>query len=209
MKIGALFSINGGAPMTVDKETISRREFLQRLGVTGGAGITLSAMAALGLVAPEPVKMEFHAPSRSDFTLTGRSSASVVILGAGIAGLTAAYELEKAGYRCQILEARDRPGGRNWTARRGTRETSIDGIAQTCQFDPRQYMNVGPTRIPQHHTTLSYCRELNIPVHVFGNQNADAYYYFESAGPLSNRRIRHRARLSCHAHGARNWFWFK
>ena len=179
--------------MTVDKETISRREFLQRLGVTGGAGITLSAMAALGLVAPEPVKMEFHAPSRSDFTLTGRSSASVVILGAGIAGLTAAYELEKAGYRCQILEARDRPGGRNWTARRGTRETSIDGITQTCQFDAGQYMNVGPTRIPQHHTTLSYCRELNLPVHVFGNQNADAYYYFESAGPLSNRRIRHRA----------------
>ena len=143
-----LFLMSGGGPMPMDNESISRREFLRRLGVTGGAGITLAAMAALGLVAPEPVKIDYRAPSLSDFALTGRSSASVLILGAGIAGLTAAYELEKAGYHCQILEARDRPGGRNWTARRGTSETSTDGITQTCQFDPGQYMNVGPTRFP-------------------------------------------------------------
>ena len=37
-----------------------------------------------------------------------------------IAGLAAAYELEKAGYRVRALEARDRPGGRSWTVRRGT-----------------------------------------------------------------------------------------
>jgi monoamine oxidase len=37
----------------------------------------------------------------------------VVILGAGIAGMTAAYELSKAGYACAILEARQRPGGRS------------------------------------------------------------------------------------------------
>lgn len=54
-------------------------------------------------------------------------------------------------------------------------------------------MNVGPTRFPQHHTTLDYCRELKIPVHVVGNQNADAYYYVEGAGPFSNKRMRFRA----------------
>ncbi|HLZ61959.1 MAG TPA: FAD-dependent oxidoreductase [Ktedonosporobacter sp.] len=179
--------------MSVTNGKISRRLALQRLGATGGAGITLGAMAALGLIAPEPTKVAFQAPERSDFTLTGRAAASVLILGAGIAGLTSAYELEKAGYHCQILEARDRPGGRNWTARHGTSETSTDGVTQTCRFDPGLYMNVGPTRIAQHHTTLDYCRELKIPIHMFGNQNADAYFYFEGDGPLSAQRIRHRA----------------
>jgi monoamine oxidase len=42
-----------------------------------------------------------------------------VILGAGIAGMVAALELGKAGYECRVLEARSRPGGRNWTLRGG------------------------------------------------------------------------------------------
>src|SRR5690348_13604789 len=106
------FRLAGGKPMTTTPDAnkaVSRRQFLHRLGITGGAGITLGAMAALG-IAPEPVKIAFRAPQRADFALTGRASASVLILGAGIAGLTAAYELEKAGYHCQIIEARDRPG---------------------------------------------------------------------------------------------------
>jgi monoamine oxidase len=41
----------------------------------------------------------------------------VLVLGAGLAGLAAAYELEKAGYAVTVLEARSRPGGRVLTAR--------------------------------------------------------------------------------------------
>ena len=41
--------------------------------------------------------------------------ASVLILGAGLAGMTAALELRKAGYKVQVLEFNSRPGGRNWT----------------------------------------------------------------------------------------------
>jgi protoporphyrinogen/coproporphyrinogen III oxidase len=37
---------------------------------------------------------------------------SVVVVGAGIAGLTAGYDLKKAGYRVTVLEAKDIPGGR-------------------------------------------------------------------------------------------------
>src|SRR5215468_11234154 len=36
----------------------------------------------------------------------------VAVVGAGVAGLTAAYELQKAGYRVTVLEAKDIPGGR-------------------------------------------------------------------------------------------------
>jgi monoamine oxidase len=177
----------------VANESISRRQFLHRLGALGGAGITLGAMEALGLSACTSIKVDYHAPSPTDLSPNEGTGISVLILGAGIAGLTCAYELEKGGYHCQLLEARTRPGGRNWTARHGTSETALDGSTQTCQFDEGLYMNVGPTRFPQHHTTLDYCRELKVPVHLFNNQNADAYYYVEGAGPLSNQRMRFRA----------------
>lgn len=42
---------------------------------------------------------------------------SVLVLGAGLAGLAAAYELEQAGYDVTVLEARTRPGGRALTLR--------------------------------------------------------------------------------------------
>jgi monoamine oxidase len=42
---------------------------------------------------------------------------TVLVVGAGLAGLTCAYELSRAGHRVRVLEARDRPGGRVWTVR--------------------------------------------------------------------------------------------
>lgn len=40
---------------------------------------------------------------------------SVIVIGAGIAGLAAAWKLGSAGCRVSVLEARDRIGGRIWT----------------------------------------------------------------------------------------------
>lgn len=40
----------------------------------------------------------------------------VIVIGAGAAGLCAAGELARAGLQVELLEARDRPGGRIWTA---------------------------------------------------------------------------------------------
>lgn len=179
---------------------MTRRNLLTRIGAVAGAGAMYSSMDALGVVAGPLSAPAAHAadqaawrpPSKSDFSLKGRSRKRVVVIGAGIAGLTTAYELGKAGYKVTILEARERPGGRNWTARRGTVSQEIDGPVQRNTFDRGQYMNMGPARLPQHHVTIDYCRELGVPLEVFTNQNADAYYYQEEAGALSGKKIRHR-----------------
>ncbi len=51
----------------------------------------------------------------------------VVIVGAGPSGLTAAYELRKAGRTVAVLEARDRVGGRTWTERMDGATIEIGG----------------------------------------------------------------------------------
>ena len=47
---------------------------------------------------------------------------SVLVAGAGLAGLTAACELQRRGARVTVVEARDRLGGRVWTMREGFAE---------------------------------------------------------------------------------------
>ncbi|HMU30204.1 MAG TPA: NAD(P)/FAD-dependent oxidoreductase [Nitrospira sp.] len=47
---------------------------------------------------------------------------SVIVAGAGLAGLTAAYELQRRGAQVTVVEARDRVGGRVWTRRDGFAE---------------------------------------------------------------------------------------
>jgi monoamine oxidase len=39
----------------------------------------------------------------------------VVVVGAGLSGLKAAYDVQKAGYSCAVVEARDRVGGKTWS----------------------------------------------------------------------------------------------
>jgi monoamine oxidase len=197
---------SGGVMTNVDPTIppMRRREFLTRVGLVGGAGALYSSMDALGLVASPAnapaawaaEKAAWRPPARSDFTLTGRGGKDVVILGAGMAGLVTAYELGKAGYRCTILEARQRPGGRNWTVRGGDQEAEIDGPLQRSSFSSGQYMNAGPARIAGHMVTLEYCRELGVPIEVFTNANADGYYFNEPSstvgGALAGTPVRHR-----------------
>src|SRR5262249_32224740 len=88
---------------------------------------------------------------------------SVVILGAGVAGLCAAYELDRAGYQCTILEASGRAGGRSLTLRRGDKFSEAGGPVQECQFDEGLWPNAGPGRLPHHHVqVIDYCRRFNV-----------------------------------------------
>ena len=160
---------------------LTRRLFLARVGAAGGASLMYEAMTGLGLLA---------APVQAPFELTGKvSGVRVVILGAGLAGMTAAYELGKVGYDCRVLEARARPGGRVFTVRRGT-VSEEEGPGQTAGFDDDLYFNAGPMRISHHHhTTLAYCRELGVSTEVFVPDCESAYLAF-ARGPLVGRRIR-------------------
>ena len=174
---------------------VSRRSFLVGLGAVGGAGAVLGALEAMQLVA-RPERQVFTAPAPSDFTLQGRANGTrVLVLGAGIAGLTAAYELEKGGYAVEVIEARDRPGGRSWTLRGGDTVTELDGTTQAVAFADGLYMNAGPARIPQHHTTMEYCRELGVAIEPFANVNADAWYFHEGSGPFDSPGVGERIRI--------------
>ncbi|HVW78822.1 MAG TPA: FAD-dependent oxidoreductase [Alloacidobacterium sp.] len=139
---------------------LSRRDFLTRVGQAGGYGAAFIMMQSLGLM-PMP-----QAEAQELKRVAGNGT-RVVILGGGIAGLVSAYELGKAGYRCTVLEARERVGGRNWSIRRGAKVKFANGMEQTCNFEESHYFNAGPARLPSIHTTmLGYCRELGIPLEV-------------------------------------------
>ena len=68
-----------------------------------------------------------------------------MILGAGLAGMTAALELRNAGYAVQVLEFSSRPGGRNWTLRGGDKFEELGGFTRTVRFRTRTAISIpGP-----------------------------------------------------------------
>ena len=149
---------------------VTRRALLEQVGAIGGLGAAYMAMEALGLAIPTPAGAEkFALPRRSG------QARSVVILGAGIAGLVSAYELQRAGYRVTVLEARDRIGGRVWTIRGGDRIVQTGRPDQHAAFDDGLYFNAGAARIPStHRAILGYARRFGVPMEVMVNVNRSA-----------------------------------
>ena len=142
----------------------SRRRFIGMLGAAAASSTLLRSMTGAAPAEAAPAWAGMGDLPRD--IGTGRS---VLILGAGIAGLSAALNLDRLGFTVRVLEALDRPGGRNLTARRNTvvTEVTADGgeLRQTCAFDDGLYLNLGPGRIPYHHRrVLDACRQLNVPL---------------------------------------------
>jgi monoamine oxidase len=172
----------------------SRRSFLNRLGEAGGAVAVYHAMTALGLLATVPA---YAGPP--ELAAKSGHGVRVVVLGAGIAGLVSAHELGKAGYDVTVLEARDRPGGRVFTVRRGSVIDEVDS-RQEVKWDehPDLFLDAGAARLPQHHQgMLSYAREFGVRLEVLSNENRNALLHTGSAfdgKPQKNRRVNADAR---------------
>lgn len=169
----------------IPRPNLNRRGFLKMLGAVGGTSLVMGAMDAwgMGLASAQDAPPE----------LSGNGDGKrVIILGAGLAGMTAAYELSKLGYDTPIIEAREFAGGRCQTARRGFTLTEVTGVTQRCLFDEGQFINHGPWRIPYHHrSTLHYTKEFNVPLMIMVNENDAAWVMYENIeGPLAGRRLR-------------------
>jgi monoamine oxidase len=124
--------------MPDEKKTrgLNRRQFLQS-SVLAAAGVSLLPANSIG---------------RSLIDLRGPVAPKrVLILGAGLAGMVAGYELSQLGHAVTILEARMRPGGRVHTLR----EPFSDGL----------YAEAGAARIPENHDlTLKYIKMFDVPL---------------------------------------------
>lgn len=170
----------------------TRRRFLQAVGLAGGSAALYDTMTAMGLIR---IPDAWAGPPRLPQGLG--TGTRVLILGAGIGGLTAAYELTRAGFQCEILEAQNRAGGRSLTARRGTilTEESLEhGLTQQeCQFDDGLYLNAGPGRLPHHHRrVLHYCQELGVALEVYIMETTANLFQSDQAfggRPQTNRSI--------------------
>ena len=117
---------------------LTRRQFLRRSAIAAaGAGLVNTPLArgATEIALKSPAK-------------------KVLVLGAGMAGLVAAYELIQLGHDVTVLEARTRPGGRVHTLR----EPFADGL----------YAEAGAARIPDNHElTLKYVKQFELPLEPF------------------------------------------
>src|SRR5215470_3360704 len=113
---------------------MARREFL---ACTAGTSVAASLFPTRPWVVPQQLKP--RGPAKK-----------VIIVGAGLAGLSAGFELTQAGHEVTILEAQTRPGGRACTIRQ--------------PFSDNLYAEVGATSISDSHDlTLKYA-------HLFGLQ---------------------------------------
>ena len=193
--------------MSKKEKKIARREFLENIGKAAGSTAMIRAMIAMGIGVgvsscgsssaespatqmnsnTQPISVGSYSSPKSarpgDWPANSGAGKSVVILGAGIAGMTSAFELQKLGYSVSILEATNRAGGRNITIRSGDVVNELTS-SQTCNFDVNGelYFNPGPARIAHHHEFLiGYCREFNVLLENFTNDNRAALLHSASA----------------------------
>ncbi|MGH9024289.1 MAG: flavin monoamine oxidase family protein, partial [Acidimicrobiia bacterium] len=115
---------------------MNRREFLGHI------------LLAPGLTAAPPSS---GAASHERQASVARAPRAVIVVGAGLAGLSAAYELVQAGHTVTVLEALTRPGGRVLTLR----EPFSEGLY--AEAGARFFSN-------GHSLVVKYARLFNLPV---------------------------------------------
>jgi monoamine oxidase len=127
---------------------MNRREFLKQISLAAAFALPTWDAAAYGRG-----KLERKGASRK-----------VIIVGAGLAGLSAAYELTQAGHDVTILEASSRPGGRVYTLR----EPFSDGL----------YAEAGAMNVfDNHHWTLKYIKLFDLALDPIASSSLSSILY--------------------------------
>ncbi|HVB99832.1 MAG TPA: FAD-dependent oxidoreductase [Candidatus Dormibacteraeota bacterium] len=120
---------------------LTRRDFLKTAGM-GAAALALPEAAA-GVRVPQPQAAGAAALG------PGGQRKKVIVVGAGMAGLVAAYELDRSGHDVTLLESQLRPGGRVLTLR--------------APFSDGLYAEAGAASIPNtHRLALAYARQFQL-----------------------------------------------
>jgi monoamine oxidase len=105
--------------------TMTRRGLLGAMARLGGAGAAYETLAVFDFLKnPPAMAASLGLPKDAG------AGKTVAILGAGVAGLCAAYELDRAGFNCVVLEGSRRIGGRSLTLRRGDAFREVGGTLQ-------------------------------------------------------------------------------
>ena len=126
-----------------------RRDLLKQ---AAAAAVTLSASS-----------LAAFASGRRDLERRGAPK-KVIVIGAGLAGLSAAYELTRAGHDVTVLEARTRPGGRVLTLR----DPFAEGL----------YAEAGATKVPDHHHfTVEYAELFGLTLDPFEPPDLPSVYH--------------------------------
>lgn len=128
---------------------MNRRKFLKQ-GMLGAAAFAAS-------------RLNLPAFDGSLSVEVGAARKKVLVIGAGLAGLVATYELVQAGHDVTLLEASTRTGGRVWTLR----EPFSDGL----------YAEAGAGRIPEtHEITLKYVKLFGLTLDPFYPDESTSLY---------------------------------
>jgi monoamine oxidase len=132
---------------------LSRREFVRILGAAG-------VVTAAGGLAPRAARAKETRPSAV------RNREPVAIIGAGVAGLTAAYRLHQAGIACEIFEGSERIGGRILT------KYDFNKDAMFCELG-------GELVDSNHQDLITLATELGVDIQELksGDQGADLYFF--------------------------------
>lgn len=148
---------------------LNRRWFLRGLAFAGGAAVTspLTQLSSLAVGKTEgSTTSSANILQELESVPNPNRPLKVVILGAGMAVLAAAYELEKRGHTCVILEAE---------------RSHIGGRVRTLRFEDNLYGEAGAMRIPQtHNLTHHYIQLCGLQLRPFVMENPQTYYYMRS-----------------------------